>query len=305
MSWWDSKAGKIGKRDWDDIREKWIRWLPTQINPPSHAIAELANLELAVSGMSVHNNRKVDEVDGLREAMFLEGVFLLRKAANALAGAQVHIGAGLCSWSLSGAYHAAFFAMKSVQHFLGFAVPDLNGSGHLVDVWPTPEDQSSNARRRGEQPEQKMLFVKLGQRRVEHQPMWAFFQRLLRITAIDAEIWPTAMVQRLTDFDCDDFARQRNRIHYRDTFWPFPDDLSDCVLRDGFGECAKGVSVFDALDLDNDSFSILLGFSLLWMSAQLLRDLAKYSKPVETVVDSLVCWLTAPHNSIYLTAFPA
>lgn len=92
--------------------------------------------------MKSDENKKVEMIFGLREGILVEGLSLLYKSANVLAGATVHVERGMCSWSISSAYHAAFFAMKGIVHLLGAAFVKTDTT-FIVDVWPPPEQLSS------------------------------------------------------------------------------------------------------------------------------------------------------------------
>ncbi len=128
-SWWDRKTAKLITRKWPEVKDAWLGYIPTidpPGKPPESAIGDLPTLELHVTGMSQQQPKEVvEEIVGLRQGVFIEGLFLLHKAAHVMACAQVNVAKGLRSWSLSSAYQSAFFSMKAITHFLTLlAEPD-------------------------------------------------------------------------------------------------------------------------------------------------------------------------------------
>lgn len=299
--WWEAKEEKLRQRNWGELKGEWLPYVAPDIVEcefSEHTISELPQLRPVVENAKHGVDVEVENVPGLRDGILREGVLMLKKASNAMAGAFVHVDFGMCSWSLSSAYHAAFFAMKAIQHFLGFAVVEFDKS-FMIDVWPPPEPLSSKRKKRGETPMRKMLFVKLQQNRLEHQPMWAFFERLIRITTVDDSVWPSSVTNSLARLESGDFAGQRNRLHYRNSAWPFPEDINRCVRQAGFGGIADSEEFLDA---DRSDFSVVLAVVLLWMGGQLLQDMAKSSNVIRTVWEQVSEWLQEPHNQLYQDA---
>jgi hypothetical protein len=297
--WWERKAAKLIAREWPEIKNAWLGYIPT-IDPPGSvpesSIGELPTLHSQVSRMSPRDPMSVsEEIVGLREGVFIEGLFLLHKAANVIACAQVDVAKGLRSWSLSSAYQAAFFAMKAILHFLGVAVAEVQSKSILIDVWSPPE-----RRRRGiPTPEFNMLLQNC--HRFEHRQMWAVFQRMLRVTSERGSILSNENATSLIELAVNDFAAQRNSLHYR-VAWPF-DDLHRCSVVPDFGAHAGGITDGTALnDPDREDFSIVLGIVLLRMGYGMLYEIAQEAPALKAELEILREWLRNDCHALYRRA---
>ena len=106
-------------------------------SPPQMLLSEMAALGQCL-GIDVLPKSQVRElfepIPGLREAVLHDAIYLLHKAAHVLGSALVHVSSGMCTWSLSSAYQAAYFAMNSVMRFLGVAVVEYESRHFLIDV---------------------------------------------------------------------------------------------------------------------------------------------------------------------------
>src|ERR1700681_2902178 len=139
---WERKGAKLLARTWEEVRDAWLNHIPAIQVPgaaPQDGLCDLPTVQLAVQGVQGEDPKAVEqEIPGLRSGVLAEALFLLHKAANVLGSAQVHVARGLCSWSLSSAYYAAFFGMKAVLQFLGVAAIETGNQTYLVDVWSPP-----------------------------------------------------------------------------------------------------------------------------------------------------------------------
>lgn len=300
--WWDRKGQKLVARTWTDVRDWWANYIPV-IDPPGSPPADVVG-NLPSVGKVLKNVQddapweEDEEVGGLRAGVLAESLFTLHKAANVLGAAQVHVGKGLCSWSLSSAYHAAFFSAKAVLGLLGVTVIETNNRTYLIDVWPPPKKKKNliNA------PSNTLFQLT---HRVEHRQIWAWFQRMLRVTTVDEVTWPKKCVEGITDLDINDFARQRNTLHYATIEWPFQ-DLHQCVVMEQFGRHPAGLADGDAVsDPDNEDFSIALGLVTLRMAYQMVRDIAVHSEVIKVEGQLLEGWLQGECNQLYQAAYPA
>ncbi len=114
--WWTPKAEKLGKREWSYIRDGWLTHIPPEPiagQAPPLSVDKLQPLRTLLGGLQQNKPETVDPVDGLKRAVLLEGIYLIHKSANAIAGAQIHIGEGLCSWSLASAISIGFLLDES------------------------------------------------------------------------------------------------------------------------------------------------------------------------------------------------
>lgn len=276
-TWWTPKAEKLTKREWERIAEQWYQVdglgavLPV---PPADSIKDLPDFSAHVAGFKENVPNETIAIPGLRSGVIFEANMLLLKAINVLGGAQLHVANGACCWSLSSGYHAAFFASKAILHLFGVTFIELDKT-FLVDVWHAPERQSKKSQRRGDTAPFRTLIIKTPKTRLDHQPIWAFFQRMLRQVLVDAEIWPIEIVELLKGLQDDEFAGQRNRLHYEPCFWPEPAELDVFSRLEGFG------SQHDILDLHNDcdadvrDFSVRLGYLCVWLALQLFSSLTE------------------------------
>jgi len=240
-----------------------------------------------------------DEISGLRAGVLAEAFFVLHKAANVMGCAQVHVARGLCSWSLSSAYHAAFFGMKAILQLLGVVVIETGDQNYLVDIWPVPERRNKKSPLG---PKYPVLIQKV--QRVEHRHLWACFQRMLRVCTVPANLWPVGCIESLKDMDINGFARQRNDLHYTTTAWPF-DDLHACNLMADFGQHPGMLDDGEAIsDPANPDFSIALGLVILRMASQMMVELAA-APAVRAEWELLQTWLAGDCNQLYQAAYTA
>jgi hypothetical protein len=299
---WDRKVAKLIGRQWADVRPAWMGYIPAIDVPgvaPQESLADLPTVQAAVSDVDGDHPKSVaEEITGLRSGVLAEALFVLHKAANVMGCAQVHVARGLCSWSLSSAYHAAFFGMKAILQLLGVVVIETGDQSYLVDVWAEP-DKKHKKNILG--PKHPVLIQKV--QRVEHRHLWGCFQRMLRVCTAPAEIWPVGCVQSLRELDIKGFARQRNKLHYTTSSWPFQ-DLHACNVIADFGRHLGGLDDGEAVsDPGNTDFSIALGLVLLRMGCQMVLDLAETVPAVRAEWDLLRTWLAGDCNQLYQAAY--
>jgi hypothetical protein len=277
---WEDVIKHLEWRHWPEIRRKWasVQGLPAGVNTTiQHGIRELPSVVSVCEGQEQSIPWHIaQDVPGLREGLFIESYILLLKAINVAGGSQIHIDGGACGWSLSSGYHAAFFAAKAICGLLGVSLIELDRS-IAVDVWAPPEQLSSKQRKAGVAAVDRFLFVKWIKSRVDHEPVWKMFQRLLRVTVIDAGLWPAPLVKFLTNCPSDAFAAHRNRLHYQNHYWPFPKELTGFDPQADFGRPRRSMSFEEQLNgLEaTEDYPIVLGFALCWMGTVLFADLAQ------------------------------
>jgi hypothetical protein len=273
--WWIPKAEKLTRREWSRLIESWyeVEGLGTSLPVPvSDHVSQLPTFRNLVVEYRENDPHEVLDVPGLRAAVMSEANMLLLKAISVLGGAQIHVLSGACGWSLSSGYHAAFFACKAILNLFGVTFIELDKT-FLVDVWHAPEALSTKRQRRGEVAPFRTLIIKTSKARLDHQPIWGFFQRMLRQVMVDPALWSQEIISLLLNLDDDHFARQRNQLHYQAGYWPEPPELDAFCRIDGFASQA------DILDLHNDctvgerDFSVRLGYLCVWLGIQLFSSL--------------------------------
>lgn len=275
----DHDAEKIKERRWEDIRNEWMNYVPEHESPwpvPEEEVFELPTLQehlRSFGGAHERHSTIEDEIVGLRTAAIHESVILLHKAGNVLRAAAEEGQLGFRTWSRSSAYHAAFFAMRGVLGLLGVLV--FRGKDHQaeyqVDLWAPRE-----GRRKPAPTESRFaVHIRQRQRRVEHKEMWGIFSRVLRITKIEAALWPLLRHDPLKDLDPGQFAHVRHRIHYRATGWLF-DDIDSVHEKDDFKALAEHVAQLTHLREPRDhSFPASLALHTLSMGYALMADLGR------------------------------
>ncbi len=298
--WWERKASNLMAREWRDIKNAWLGYIPT-IDPPGRVpdspLADLPTLRSQVVDVGQQPKEVMEEIVGLREGVLIEGLFLLHKAANVLGCAQVDVAKGLRSWALSNAYQSAFFSMKSITHILGVAVAEVQNNSILIDIWRPPQ-----RRRKGGTGSTYNVLLQNG-KRFEHRQMWAIFQRMIRVTKGLETVLTKENATALIELDISDFATQRNSLHYR-IAWPF-NDLHRCVVKPGFGVYEGGIVDGTALsDLERDDFSIVLGIVLLRMGYRMVYEIARTATGLNSELDVLRNWLRGDCHPIYQRSCP-
>lgn len=300
--WWNSIIDKIFYRSWDDLKDIWLDYIPDFVQPgsaPEHEIIDSIPLLIEVEKIeNSHPYSVSDEMPEVRSAAIHQGIFLLHKAANVIGASQIHIREGIKSWSLSSAYHAAFFSMKAVLHFLGAIDIHIPERGYfLLDLWSEEASKTSRIRKRT-----YSVIKIIKSKRFEHQQLWALFQRMLRITNLSEKIITAQNISSIQSLKIADFARQRNRLHYN-TKWFF-DDIHDYIFNKSFGVFQNNLSDGSALQNPNEEdFSLALGFILVRMGCQMLSDIAELSPEIKNELNLLSSWFDKDCNYLYKMAY--
>lgn len=286
----ERKAKRILSRSWQELSEIWIGHVPHVSlpgDPPRDPLSALQELDRHLTTIPSSQVEEVfDDIPGLRSGLLHESIYSLHKAAHVLGSSLVHIAYGMCTWSLSSAYHSAFFAMKSVMGMLGVvAMQSHNGRHFLVDVWGSPQK-----RRKGQS---GPTIILANTDRTEQRHMWAYFQRTLEVTE-DSELFCDPQIEHaLLQCEFTDFARQRNALHYTTNAWPL-NDLHSCVTRYKFG-----VRQSPYLDFQRIDFSILLAYGMVSMGRAMLSQLAQSSRVLDAELTLIDNWLSEPFNKRY------
>jgi hypothetical protein len=302
---WDTVATKIVARDWVDLREIWLAnpagattFSATAVEPA----ASLASFKAAIAPYAADKvNVQPQEhaaIAGLHGAVLLESLFLFNKAVHVLSAAQVHIDAGMCSWSLSSAYQSAFFAMKASLALLGVTVAEVESNTYVVDLCT----ESVTARRTAKYSPPKIIRVMKTQR-IEHRQYWGLFQRTLRVLALSSELVGEDLRHALSALDINDFASQRNTLHYGNTRWVF-NDLQQLIVQDDFAANAAAIRNGEALSVDRNDFSVALAITLVGCGYRLLADLATVSNAIGEELDVVRRWFRETPSNRYLAVHP-
>ncbi len=296
---WDRKFNKLVKRDWSKLSELWLNYdlLGTEPgSPPESSIAELESVKQEL--WQIDSEEPIDiseEIAGLRKGLLKEGFFQLQKSAYVLSGAQIHISGGMPSWSLSSAYHAAFFAVNGILNLLGVILVELDGRNFLIDVW----SKSSEKRK----------FRDLNLIRLQKIPglpqqrnLWQGFQRMLKVTAFHGDILTEGCKACLLDFEKNDFSRRRNDIHYRSALWPY-DDVRTFITTNDFE--LDSIDIIDGSVLGDprkNVFPLALAFIVVRMGCQMLISIVNLSEQLKPELEVFCRWLEGDENVLFKKA---
>lgn len=269
----ETNLKRIDWRNWNDIKEKWLSYLPI-IEPPGKApeiqISELTDLYFIIKELKTTGEYRT-EFTPLREAVFREAIFLFYKSISVSSCSELNISNGFITWSVSNSYHSSFFCIKSILGLLGITLPRISELDILIDIYPEPEQLSKNKLKKGIKPEPTMKYLKFGS--LNHYHIWQIFQRTINV--LNIEIWDKKLVGFLTSTKSLSFAKQRNSIHYNNNFWIYNDLLDPLSNQDVFSYS----HIFNDIEKESFSarkdFSIFISFILIGFAYALLKDLAQ------------------------------
>src|SRR5712692_8314285 len=122
---WNALEKSFDQRRWSSIRTSWPNFVGKPIDPPGCA-PELTLSELLEGGGVMTGTPEKGKLTRVRhprgeitEIIFREAVFWLHKALHVLGASEAHADMGLQNWSLSAAYHSAYFAARAIMAFFG------------------------------------------------------------------------------------------------------------------------------------------------------------------------------------------
>lgn len=282
---WNKQAKKLRGRSWSQLSRLWIGVSPTDSQAgkaPDIAVGDLESLAAVLSQANEPTLRLFVDPGGVRQGLLLEALFLFHKAAHVLGATQVHLRAGMLSWSLAGGYQSATFSMRSILLLFGIGVVETKIGDYIIDAWSPPE--GSTKKERSAEPGIALYKV----RRPDHLALWTILLRMLRVVQVEAELWPVAFVSEICELDERDFAKQRNRLHYRNGHWPPHGDLHVCVAQGAFGTIIPTDQIY--LDATAPDFSVTLAATLFFLVGRLLGDLARLSNVIGGEVDLVRGW---------------
>lgn len=298
----EKKVGRLSGRNWVNIREAWTPYLPEirpRGSPPTLELSRFPGIE-DVFNETPDASELRREVDGLPEAIFSEGIFLLHKAANVLGAAQVHVTTGVLSWSLSSGYHSTFFSMKSILRFLGVATLDVVGKTLIVDIWPGSKKSNRNRPAPEQYSGRTLQFIK-AKTRLQHKDQWTIFQRLLRVSNIF--VWDQEIVRSLSNLPTLDFAHQRNALHYRNNHWPY-DDLFDFLIDPDFATRETNQITHEDIDPASYDFSLILSFVMFNFAYSLFKEIVEATGSATSELGLINRNLLRDCHQLYQRAYP-
>lgn len=276
----DLKLKRLSGRNWPDVASAWMQQVPQLVfddgpgQRPDEDLCDFHALGEVTSTIKPDGELRY-ELAGFRSAVLHEGIFLTHKAANVLVASHNQVVKGLPTWSVSTAYQSAFFSMEAMLRILGVAIIRANNKNIVVDVWPEVEKGSSNKTKR---------LYKLGMEtqwvcyaHVDHFHRWAILKKVLR--TLDNSPISNELINTLVSLDDKDFARQRNNLHYSNT-WLFPDLHAYCSAI-SYCKFSQEKALIEYLDPIDQNFTVVLASFLLSANAALLAFLGQTSSLIK------------------------
>jgi hypothetical protein len=273
----EKKLKRVSQRDWAAIKDLWVGYsghLNGSGQPPPSLADEILSRLIEPKNLPLEGERRF-ETPLLRDALLSEAVFGLHRAAHVLGACEVHVDAGILTWSISNAYHSAFLALDSVLKFLGICIVTVDNVQMVVDVWPEPPSGLSNSQRRRYGLGSDTNIVRHD--RLDHYHRWHVLQRA--INTLKSPPVSRELVNLLCSFGSKSFARQRNELHYLGR-WYF-DDLFAATPTGTFCTADNVDAVIAGLSEESQEFSYFLAAALVYFAQQLLAGIAQKSPAAE------------------------
>ena len=266
------------KREWEDVRDAWLQYIPTFPSVGARPDPGLDHLQPLLDIVLPKDNGRFPDVEGIRNLALWEAVFLFHKCAHTNLAAQRLGQLGMHSWSMFNAYHSAYLGARGMMALLGVALAGPNGRQIAIDLYPQPL-KKKKARPFGSSHYQEFIIVPLPH--LDQRDLWEAFQRVIQVSK--AACWDVHLRQDLLDLAHDKITPPRNRFLYRANYWPLSDltsDLSQSQLKSLFGM---------ELDTDNPGFLLRLSFAVYRLFEELMKDLADYSGVIKQQLDASRC----------------
>ncbi|WP_299123003.1 hypothetical protein [uncultured Winogradskyella sp.] len=279
-------AKKIKKRDWNKLREVWIKHIPfidSSIQKEEEKISELYGFEQLIKQLSFSNAELLNEgkpvsivTKGklnkqIRSLTVKKGLFLLNKASHIISAGELHAHQGLKTWALSSSYQGALLAARSIISLMGISIVDYEGKSYIIDSFGVNNNGLSIS------DNEVCLDIIEYSYGVKHRETWEIFKRILKSFKIDP--WNKEIVASILKQDVGNFSQQRNSIHYWGNSWIF-DDLHEYRIDRKFGVYDNIHEGLNNFELKSD-FSLTLSLAILRMGIVLVKDLSKLTNNLQ------------------------
>jgi hypothetical protein len=265
-----SRWQNIDARDWRFIRDVWVAYPLTTLNPneiPSPGLEDLPDLRLIVPRQQAE---LYGDVPGIRSNALAEAVFLYKKCSRSRRAAQELAISGSQSWALFNAYHSAYIGARGIMALLGFATPKINGSQAGIDFFPITDRGGSQGKRPKITSSDKFRVFSLG--KFEQRFVWEALIHLLNISTV--ECWNKGLVSEITDLNFEKITPPRNLFLYKANYWPLEDLVVDLI------PSTLNSLVGSALEESSEGFLLRLCFTIFQLFSELIADLASTSNTV-------------------------
>jgi len=287
------------RREWSDISGYWLRYIDTITPPgsqPSSVIEEFIGFETVARSLHGTSRHQRQDVPGFRQLIFHEAIYLLHKASHVIGCSETDALLGAHTWALSQAYQGSFFAAKSICYLLGGVLADYDRKTIIIDIWPGVGSSTSGT---GLLTDTTIEFFK-NEKWVGHKEVWQLFQHLLRITKVN--IWPAEYIDAIIALAPNDFAKQRNIIHYGGGKWVF-DDLFEFTPNNNYGLVKRRFSSGFVYDEKGD-FTFVLAQVIFRMALLILGEITTLTNKLETEINIFNKRLNPNFHPYYITEFP-
>lgn len=291
-------------RRWSYMAGQWLSYLPILGPPgsrPDEPLSEFIGFTQAAPQVEGQQVALFGDVPGLRQMVFREGLYLLHKALHVLGCAETDASAGFLTWSISEAYHSAFFGAKAILHLLGIAFPTYEpmSKSILIDIFSAGSNQANRKRLEKRKLDPSFIsFVRLDYK-LEHRHVWTLLSRALRVMQIEA--WPAAYLKALRNLDVTTVSKQRNSIHYGNHEWLF-DDLYNLLTSEGFGVHPDAIEQKLVYEHESD-FSLVLGIIICRLALLLIEDLARQTNKLTDEIKIIRSRLNSNFHPLYILNF--
>ncbi len=292
---------RIGDRNWENLTDIWLNFLPSIEFPISVDPAPTSNIsnliEIKNQIIDIENRSTIKDhyysVPGLHSLIFQEAVYLFYKSLNVLRSAQSDLMNGFKTWSIANTYQSSYFMIRCLLNLLGVHFVRVENKDILVDLCPSYSSKITKKEVQERQSIFECRFQLISQ--PEHWHVWTFFQKTLE--KFDNNIISEDPLTLLQKIEPKDFAKQRNRIMYHNTHWTF-DDLKKVLIDADFG--------IRKIDFDNDEditsrddFSVVVSFLLTGIGLSLFNAIADEAERLREEVEIMNQIIEQDDNSYF------
>lgn len=215
---------KLAHRNWIELREEWIEYLPLvefAQEYPSPTLWQL--VDLLESFGPIEDQSVIGTVHGVREAIFREAVVLARKFTHCRSLMQIAATEGRSTWASIAAYEACFYGAKAFCYLLGIASIGRDSPFYLDAFFEaTPKSKKKLAEDRFD-----MKLHKLPER-LTHAMLWGLTERLTNTTTFEGDL--SELKVQLRAINWEQFSNFRNTLLYDGAFWTKLDVYEECDL---------------------------------------------------------------------------
>lgn len=260
---------RIGERHWHEVRGQWLPYvggIGTVVVRPDPGLERLSTLQ---SITAEREGSRMPDVDGLRQNLLSEAIFLFHKASHAQFAVARLSQKGMNSWAMFNAYHAALLSAKSLMSLLGVTFPKVAGSDVMIDVFPVPEKKAK--KKSIAVPSEFVEFhcSRLGGQ-LDQRNVWEALQRVIRMTS---GAWNgMAEPRQVERLDWAAITPPRNHFLYKAAYWPDIEDISRDLQLDDWAE-----RLGTELDTSSSAFLMRLSIVMHALVSWLIADLAELS----------------------------